>query len=131
MKIVVAVAVVIGLAAGIGFAVLQSSQSSSESSISSAKTDEQTGDPRKDLPIEVLKALPDEELAEIFPEKAEAILNPEAFDQIKSGGNKSADPEYLQAVLTKMGVAVPEGATTEELQELVANAEANYAESGK
>ncbi|MDG0866054.1 hypothetical protein [Candidatus Lucifugimonas marina] len=131
MKIAVALAVAVGIIFGVGFAVLQNSQSSGDSTDSSAKINDAEGDPRKDLPIDVLKALPDEELAEIFPEKAEAILNPEAFDQIKTGGSKSDDPEYLRAVLQKMGVSAPDGATTAELQELVANAESSYAESGK
>lgn len=122
MKIIVILAVVIGIVAGVGFAVLQDNGDSSSNASSSISSAEPTPDPRKDLPLDVLKALPDEELAEIFPEKAEAILNPESFEQFTTGGKDSDDPEYLRAVLEKMGVSPPADATTKELQELLANA---------
>lgn len=124
MKIVVALAIVIGVVAGVGFALLQNNSDSSEGSYASAGATEVV-DPRKDLPVEILKALPDEELAEIFPEKAEAILNPESASQIKAGGDKSDNPKYLRAVLQKLGLTPPEGATTPELQEMLANASVN------
>ena len=85
----------------------------------------------ENLPIEVLKALPPEELAEIFPEKAESILNPDSSSQIKTSGGDSNDPEYLQAVLEKLGVDVPESATTKELQDMLANLSAGSGTTGK
>ena len=63
-----------------------------------------------------------EQLAELFPEKAEAILVPEAFNQVKSAGGNADDPEYLRAVLQKAGIEAPEGASTKELQDLLATA---------
>lgn len=132
MKVVIAVAFVIGLIGGIGFAAIQNSQSSSGGSGSnvSAKTEEEI-DPRLNLPSEVLKALSPDELAEIFPEKAEAILNPEFAEQIKSGGKSSDDPEYLRALLLKMGGNPPTDATTSELQDMLANASEDFRISGK
>jgi len=126
----VAIAVVVGVIAGVGFAVVQDGQGSSSKATSGAVA-EPTSDPRKDLPVEVLKALPASELAEIYPEKAEAILNPESASQIKSSGAKSDSPEYIRAVLQKMGITPPEGATTIELQELLAEAETNTTSSAK
>ena len=131
MKIAVALAVAVGIVLGVSVAILQNTRSTGDSNVSNTFTSDGGADPRKDLPIDVLKALPEEELAEIFPEIAEAILNPEAFDQIKTGGSKSDDPEYLRAVLQKLGVNAPEGATTAELRDLVAEAELNYSESSK
>ena len=132
MKVVIAVAFVIGLIGGTGFAIIQNSQSSSGGSGSnvSAKTKEEI-DPRLNLPSEVLKALSPDELAEIFPEKAEAILNPESTEQIKSGGKSSDDPEYLRALLLKMGINPPMDATTSELQDMLANASEDFRISGK
>lgn len=75
------------------------------------------------LSNEVLKALPPEQLAEMYPEKAEAILNPESAEQFKSAGSKSDDPEYLRAVLEKLGADPPEDATTKQLQEMLAHVE--------
>ncbi len=122
MKIVVAIAVIAGLVIGIGFAVIQDGQRPSSITVFAAISTTEASDP-KNLPIEVLKALPDEELAEIFPEKAEAILNPDSVGQIKSGGKTSDDPDYLRAVLEKMGANPPEDATTKELQEMLAHVE--------
>ncbi len=85
----------------------------------------------KNLPVEVLKALPPEELAEMFPEKAEAILNPDSSGQIKSTGGDSNDPGYLRAVLEKLGADVPENATTKELRDMLANLSAGPGASGK
>jgi hypothetical protein len=121
LKVVVALAIVIGVVAGVGFALLQNNSDPATDTSGRANSIE-SGDPRKDLPAEVLKALPDEELAEIFPEKADAILNPEIVDQINTGGKESDDPEYLRAVLEKMGITPPEDATTRELQDLLADA---------
>jgi hypothetical protein len=129
LKVVVALAILIGIVAGVGFAVTQNSSDKSGSSASTASGAEATVDPRKELPVEVLKALPDEELAEIFPEKAEAILNPEVAEQIKAGSNKSNDPVYLRAVLEKMGADPPADATTSQLQEMLAHIEAQDASS--
>ena len=122
MKLIVALAIVIGLVTGIGFAVVQSSRTTSNVALSTAGTTEEETDPRKNLPLEVLKALPPEELAEIYPEKAEAILNPEFDSQVKSGGKSSDDPEYLRAILLKMGANPPANATTSELQDMLAHA---------
>ena len=132
MKVVIAVAFVIGLIGGTGFAIIQNTQSSLGGSGSnvSAKTEEEI-DPRLNLPSEVLKALSPDELAEIFPEKAEAILNPESAEQIKSGGKSSDDPEYLRALLLKMGINPPMDATTSELQDMLANISEDFRISGK
>jgi hypothetical protein len=97
-----------------------SGPSSTTASAVSSKSD--VLDP-KNLPVEVLKALPDEELAEIFPEKAEEILNPDALDQVKTGGKDSNDPEYLRAVLEKMGADPPVDATTKQLQDMLVHVE--------
>ncbi len=51
-------------------------------------------DPERTLPIELLKSLHNEEFAEIFPEKAEAILNPDSTNQIMNTGKTSDDSEY-------------------------------------
>ena len=132
MKFIIAVAVVIGLVGGIGFAAIQNSQSSSGGSGSNlSTTTEEEIDPRLSLPAEVLKALPPEELAEMFPEKAEAILNPDSAAQIKSGGKSSDDPEYLRAVLLKMGLNPAANATTSELQDMLAQASENITITGK
>jgi hypothetical protein len=125
LKVVVALAIVIGIVAGVGFAVIQNSSDQSGNSPSTASAAEATVDPRKELSAEVLKALPDEELAEIFPEKAESILNPQSAEQIKVGSNKLSDPAYLRAVLEKMGANPPADATTSELQEMLAHIEAS------
>ncbi|MDP6056043.1 MAG: hypothetical protein QF590_06325 [Dehalococcoidia bacterium] len=120
MKIVVALAVFIGLATGVGFTVLQDNRDSSGSSGSRINTAQPAADPRKDLPVEVLKSLPDEELAEIFPEKAEAILVPESVKQFTSSGGQYDDPEYLRALLQKLGADPPADATTKQLQDMLA-----------
>ena len=129
MKIIVALALIVGLVVGIGFAVLNDGGSSNAgpSAAASSKSDEI--DP-KNLPAEVLKALPPEQLAEMFPEKAEAILNPELAEQIKTGGKTSDDPEYLRAVLEKMGADPPADATTKELQDMLAHVSAEFESSG-
>jgi hypothetical protein len=131
MKLIIALAIVIGLAVGIGFAVLQNSRTSSNGTDSSTTASNEEIDPRKNLPVEVLKALPPEELAEIYPEKAEAILNPESVNQIQKGGKSSDDPEYLRAILLKMGANPPADATTSELQDMLANASEETTISGK
>ena len=122
MKIVAGIAVIVGLVIGIGFAVIQDGSGPSSTTASAVTSADKEFDP-KNLPVEVLKALPDNELAELFPEKGEAILNPEAFDQIKTGGKTSDDPAYLRAVLEKWGASPPEGATTKELQDMLAHVE--------
>lgn len=122
MKIIVAIAVIVGLAIGIGSAVIQDRSGPSSTTASAVSSKSDVLDP-KNLPVEVLKALPDEELAEIFPEKAEEILNPDALDQVKTGGKDSNDPEYLRAVLEKMGADPPVDATTKQLQDMLAHVE--------
>lgn len=130
MKIIIAIAVVIGLVVGIGFAVLTNGRSSDAGSSAAASSKSDEIDPAK-LPAEVLKALPPEQLAEMFPEKAEAILNPELAEQINAGGKSSDDPKYLRAVLEKMGANPPADATTKQLQDMLAHASAESAPSGK
>lgn len=122
MKIIVAIAVIVGLAIGIGSAVIQDRSGPSSTTASAVSSKSDVLDP-KNLPVEVLKALPDEELAEIFPEKAEEILNPDALDQVKTGAKDSNDPEYLRAVLEKMGADPPVDATTKQLQYMLAHVE--------
>ncbi len=122
MKIIVAIAVIVGLAIGIGSAVIQDASGPSSTTASAVSSKSDVLDP-KNLPVEVLKALPDEELAEIFPEKAEEILNPDALDQVKTGGKDSNDPEYLRAVLEKMGADPPVDATTKQLQDMLVHVE--------
>jgi hypothetical protein len=122
LKIVAAIAVITGLVIGIGFAVIQDGRGPSSTTASAVSSSDERFDP-KNLPVEVLKALPDEELAEIFPEKAEAILNPDSVNQINAGGKSSDDPAYLRAVLKKWGANPPEGATTKELQDMLAHVE--------
>jgi hypothetical protein len=121
MKLVVSLAIVFGIVAGTALALVQGVRSPETSETNSVAVSEEI-DPRKDLSSEVLKALPDDELAEIFPEKAEAILNPEFSSQIRTGGKDSDDPEYLRAILIKMGANPPSDATTSELQDMLANA---------
>jgi hypothetical protein len=122
VKIIVAIAVIVGLAIGIGSAVIQDGSGPSSTTASAVSSKSDVLDP-KNLPVEVLKALPDEELAEIFPEKAEEILNPDALDQVKTGGKDSNDPEYLRAVLEKMGADPPVDATTKQLQDMLVHVE--------
>ena len=119
MKIIVVAAVFSGLIVGITFAAIQS-KSTNDGSLSAEASSTKELD-RKNLPPEVLKALPPEELAEIFPEKAEAILNAESAKQITIGGKSSDDPEYLRAVLEKLGADPPVDATTKELQDMLAH----------
>lgn len=121
MKIVIALAVVIGLVVGITFAIVASNQDDSGDQKSTMGTSDGQSDPKQDLPIEVLKALPDKELAEIFPEKAESILNPDSASQIKNTGKSYDDPKYLRTVLVKMGANPPLDATTKQLQDMLAN----------
>jgi hypothetical protein len=120
MKLVVSLAIVFGIVVGTALALVQSIRSPEASQSSSAAVSEEI-DPRKNLSSEVLKALPDDELAEIFPEKADAILNPEFSSQIRTEGKDSDDPEYLRAVLLKMGANPPADATTSELREMLAD----------
>ena len=119
MKIIVVIAVFFGLIIGVTFAVMQTN-STNEGSLSAEASSTKELDP-KNLPPEVLKALPPEELAELFPEKAEAILNPESAKQIATGGKSSDDPKYLRAVLEKLGADPPVDATTKELQDMLAH----------
>ncbi|MBT3555666.1 MAG: hypothetical protein HN926_05340 [Chloroflexi bacterium] len=120
MKIVIALAVVIGLVVGIGFAIVASNPDDSGGQKSTVTSSNEQSDPKRDLPIEVLKSLPDEELAEIFPEKAEVILNPDSASQINNTGKTSDNPEYLRALLIKMGANPPTDATTKQLQDMLA-----------
>jgi hypothetical protein len=121
LKALVGIAVAVGLFAAVAALVVQNIDISDKSTASAQDSSKDKLDPAN-LPPEVLKALPPEQLAELFPEKAEAILVPEAFSQVKSAGGNSDDPEYLRAVLQKMGIVVPEGASTKELQDLLATA---------
>ena len=120
MKIVVGIALLSGLFIGIAIAAIQSNGSSSTVSVTSADSKSEKFDP-KDFTVEVLKSLPAEELAEMFPEKAEVILNPEAAENTVGKSKSSDDPEYLRAVLQKLGVDPPENATTKELQDMLAH----------
>jgi hypothetical protein len=119
LKIIVVAAVFSGLIVGITFAAIQN-KSTNDGSLSAEASSTKELDP-KNLPLEVLKALPPEELAEIFPEKAEAILNAESAKQITTGGKSSDDPEYLRAALEKLGADPPVDATTKELQDMLAH----------
>ena len=122
MKIVVGIALLSGLFIGIAIAAIQSNGSSSTVSVTSADSKSEKFDP-KDFTVEVLKLLPAEELAEMFPEKAEVILNPEAAENTAGKSKSSDDPEYLRAVLQKLGADPPENATTKELQDMLAHVE--------
>ncbi len=119
MKIIVVIAVFFGLIIGVTFAVMQSKSTDDGSSSAEASSAKEL-DP-KNLSAEVLKAMPPEQLAELFPEKAEAILNPESVSQFAKGGKSSDDPEYLRALLLKMGADPPADATTKELQDMLAH----------
>lgn len=123
IRAVVAIAILIGLIVGVGAALTQNN--SGETDTTAASTKSSTELDKENLPVEVLKALPPEELAEMYPEKAEAILNPEAaevFGHINQLAGSSDDPTYLRAVLQKMGISAPESASTKELQDLLAGA---------
>ena len=122
LNIVLFSAVIVGLIIGVSAAFAQNFTTGNLDTIARAEESSKADLDPKNLPTEVLKALPPEELAELFPEKAEAILVPEAFSQVKSTGGDSDDPEYLRAVLEKMGIVAPEGASTKELQDLLAGA---------
>lgn len=121
MKIVIALAVVIGLTVGISVAIFASNQNESFDQNSVVIANDGQSDSKRDLPIEILKALPDEQLAEIFPEKADAILNPDSAGQFTNTSKTSDDPEYLRAVLQKMGADPPADATTKQLQDMLAH----------
>lgn len=123
VKFLVVAAIFIGLVVGVGAALLQSSKDPGNGSTITTSDSKELD--KQELPIEVLKALPPEELAEMYPEKAEAILNPEAFDQVKRAGSDSDDPEYLRAVIQKMGGEAPSDATTKELQDILAGLKVN------
>lgn len=129
MKLIVTAAVIFGLIIGISFAVIQGNSSGGDQTGNDASTATEL-DPKK-LPPEVLKALPPEELAEIFPEKADAILNPDSASQINPGGKDSDDPEYLRAVIEKLGGEAPADASTKELQDILANLSVDINTSGK
>lgn len=119
MKIIVVIAVFFGLIIGVTFAVMQGKSTDDGSSSAEASSTKEL-DP-KNLSAEVLKAMPPEQLAELFPEKAEAILNPDSVNQFAKGGKSSYDPEYLRALLLKMGGDPPADATTKELQDMLAD----------
>jgi hypothetical protein len=121
VKIVIALAVVIGLTVGISVAIFASNQNESFDQNSVVIANDGQSDSKRDLPIEILKALPDEQLAEIFPEKADAILNPDSAGQFTNTSKTSDDPEYLRAVLQKMGADPPADATTKQLQDMLAH----------
>ena len=129
MKIIVVIALFFGVIIGVTFAVMQSNSSGDGSPRAKASSSKEL-DP-KNLSAEVLKAMPPEQLAEIFPEKAEAILNPDSVNQIKSGVNSSDDPEYLRAVLGKLGIDPPADATTKELRDMLANAKTGQISTSK
>ena len=119
MKIIIVIAVLFGLIVGVTSAVIKSN-STNDGARSAEASSAKELDP-KNLSAEVLKAMPPEQLAELFSEKAEAILNPESVSQFAKGGKTSDDPEYLRAVLEKMGADPPADATTKELQDMLAH----------
>ena len=131
LKLVLFYAVIVGLVVGAGAAFAQNFKTGNGETIARAEESSKEELDPKNLPTEVLKALTPEELAGLFPEKAEAILVPEAFSQVKSTGGDSDDPEYIRAVLEKMGIAAPEGASTKELQDLLAGAKKPDGDSQK
>ena len=135
MKIVIALAVVIGIVFGIGSAIFVSIPDDSNNQNSFITTSDGDMDSKRDLPIDVLKALPAKELAEIFPEKAEFILVPNlvpnSVNQIKRAGNTSDDPEYLRTMLTKMGANPSADATTKQLQDMLAQVSNNINTTSK
>ena len=131
MKIVIALAVVIGIVFGIGSAIFVSIPDDSNNQNSFITTSDDDMDSKRDLPIDVLKALPAKELAEIFPEKAEFILVPNSVNQIKRTGNTSDDPEYLRTMLTKMGANPSADATTKQLQDMLAQVSNNINTTSK
>ena len=120
LKVVVVGAVLIGVIVGVSVGFAENATGGKNNKTTANATSE-AETKAKELPLEVLKALPPEELAEMYPEKAEAILNPESASQIKSAGSDSNDPEYLRAVIQKLGGEAPETATTKELQDILAN----------
>ena len=130
MKLVVSLAIVFGIVLGTAIAVIQGTRSPETSESGSTATSEDI-DPRKNLSSEALKALPADELAEIFPEKAETILSPEFSGQIRTGGKDSDDPEYLRGILLKMGANPPADATTSELRDMLADASEDVGFPGK
>ena len=130
IKTFIVSAVLIGLVIGISTALARNGVSNDGSAGADQVYSSTELDP-KNLPAEVLKALPPEELAELFPEKAEAILAPEAFNQVKTTGGEQNDPEYLRAVIQKLGGDAPEGASTKELQDILATLSASAEQSGK
>ena len=120
IKTFVVSAVIVGLVIGIGTALARNGVSN-DVGIDADQISSSTEFDPKNLRAEVLKALPPEELAELFPEKAEAILALEAFDQVKTADAEQNDPEYLRAVIQKLGGEAPEGASTNELQDILAS----------
>jgi hypothetical protein len=118
MRVVVALAVAFGLTVAIAVALVQNSDFGDTSAIAAEELAKDE-DPLKGLSVEALKAMPPEQFAEMFPEKAEAILNPESARQISSAGSKSDDPEYLRAVIQKLGGDPPADASTKELQDML------------
>ena len=121
LKLVLVAAVAIGLTVGVVAALAANNSGDDRGRVASDANTDGALDARN-LPVEVLKSLPEEELAEIFPEKAEAILNPGSVGKISKAGGDSNDPEYLRAILEKLGATVPEGATTKQLQDMLAHA---------
>ena len=125
LKLVLFSAVIVGLIIGVSAAFAQNFTTGNGGTIARAEESSKEELDPKNLPVEVLKALPPEELAELFPEKAEAILVPEAFSQVKSAGGDSDDPEYLRTAIQKLGGEAPGGASTKELQQMLANLSAD------
>ena len=130
IKTFVVSAVIVGLVIGISTALARNGVSN-DVGIDADQISSSTAFDPKNLPAEVLKALPPEELAELFPEKAEAILALEAFDQVKTADAEQNDPEYLRAVIQKLGGEAPEGASTKELQDILASLSASAKPSDK
>ena len=151
IKTFVVSAVIVGLVIGIGTALARNGVSN-DVGIDAAQISSSTEFDPKNLPAEVLKALPPEELAELFPEKADAILALEAFEALEFGSNvliekpmalnveecdaiiaaaEQNDPEYLRAVIQKLGGEAPEGASTKELQDILASLSASAKPSDK
>ncbi|NQW20751.1 MAG: hypothetical protein HQ477_08530 [Chloroflexi bacterium] len=105
VKVIAMLAVVVGIVAGVGFAFFQGEKTAISSSTS-------TGNSVNDQDAA--------HILEMHGEEALIETDLGGFETIHNGFSNA--PGFLRSQLEKLDITAPEGATTEELQELLAEA---------